>query len=310
MYRVGVKSYVRYKTGYKTRAIGIGGDSASGKHTLADTLTAVLGTGNTVRLHGDDYHRWPREHPAWKSQTHLDPRSNYFRQPVDHILELKSGSSVKKSSYDHALGQFTDPTAVNSNRFVLFEGLHPFVFQRMRDIFDIKIFVMAEEPLRRFWKIRRDTRDRGHPAAEVLAEIERREQDSLQFIQPQEQFADWVMENVMSGEGNPESFEGKPDASWLKVRHRLSSQVVEIEDLTEELTTIKSLTCSWSMEPNLRRQVLEVQGEISAQAVEDIARRLFPELSEMAGIHPTWLPDAKGIQQLIFLCLLFGLEKS
>jgi phosphoribulokinase len=169
---------------------------------------------------------------------------------------------------------------------------------------------MTEEPLRRFWKIRRDSRDRGHPTEDVVSEIERRELDSLQFIQPQEQFADWVMENVMASEGIPETFEGKPDASWLKVRHRLSSQVVEIEDLTEHLTKVSSLTCSWSMEPNLRRQVLEVQGEISAQTVEDIARKLFPELAEIAGIQPTWLTDIKGIQQLIFICLLFGLEKS
>jgi uridine kinase len=310
MYRVGVKSYVRYKSGHKTKAIGIGGDSASGKHTLADTLTAVLGVQNTVRLHGDDYHRWPREHPAWKSQTHLDPRSNYFRQPVDHILELKSGSTIQKSSYDHALGQFTDPSAVSSNWFVLFEGLHPFVFQRMRDIFDIKIFVMAEEPLRRFWKIRRDTRDRGHPESEVLAEIARREQDSQQFIQPQEQFADWVMEYVVAREGNLGSFETEPESSWLKARHRLSSQVVEIEDLTEELKKCNSLSCSWSMEPNLRRQVLEIQGELPAEQVEVIANRLFPELSDMTGIRPIWSENLKGIQQLIFICLLFGLERS
>src|SRR5258708_29956083 len=115
--------------GDKTRAVGSGGDSASGKHPLAELLTGVLGPRNTVRLHGDDYHRWPREHPAWKEQTHLDPRSNYFRQPVDHILELKRGSTVMKSSYDHKHGQFSDPAAVSSNRFVVFEGLHPFVFQ-------------------------------------------------------------------------------------------------------------------------------------------------------------------------------------
>jgi len=192
----------------------------------------------------------------------------------------------------------------------VFEGLHPFVFQRMRDIFDIRIFVSTDEALRRFWKIRRDTRERGHAVEKVTAEMDRRQDDSAQFIQPQEQFADWVLEYSPALEGDPASLEAKPEASWLKARHLISSRIVEIEDLMEELKRVSTVTCAWSMESNLKRQVLGVQGAIPSKQIEMIAENLFPELSDLTGIQPEWEADLKGVNQLIFLCLLFGLEKS
>jgi phosphoribulokinase len=43
------------------------------------------------------------------------------------------------------------------------------------------------------WKIKRDTSKRGYAAEEVLAEMERREPDSRDFIRPQREFADIVV---------------------------------------------------------------------------------------------------------------------
>ena len=303
IYRIGVRSYVQYKARSKTLAIGIGGDSGAGKNTLADVLGEVLGTSNLVVLHGDDYHRWEREHKAWEGVTHLDPRSNYFSEPNEHILNLKNGISIKRKRYDHASGKFTDSEDVDPNNIVLFEGLHPFVFKRMRNVFDIKIFVNTEESLRRLWKVRRDSVERGYEPEKVLSEIEKRMEDSEKFIRPQAKFADWVIEYEPKVEVDPLAEKGDPVE--LRVRHTVSSEVVEIEDLTEELRRrgAEDLRVRWSLEPSLERQVLSVEGELPAQFVREIAYKIFPDLDEFLPAEPAWRGGVHGMNQLVFLTL-------
>jgi uridine kinase len=300
IYMIGVKSFVQYKLLQKVRVIGIGGDSSSGKHTLAETITHLVGTFNSVRLHGDDYHRWPRGHEAWKSLTHLDPRSNYFREPLEHIQELRKGASITRTSYDHTEGKFLEPTTIHSNRYIIFEGLHPFVFQRLRDVFDIKILLSTNEELRRHWKIERDTRLRGHARQQVLSEINRRSEDAKKFIQPQENFADWVIEYSPI---QPKKFDR------LKVAHRISSNVVEIEELVERLSQVDSLKVEWHMEPKLTHQRLEIEGHIPATTVRQIATALFPDFYDLMDPSAHWHADLQGINQLIFIAVFKGLQK-
>ncbi len=293
VYRIGIRSYAQYKTYRPHVVIGIAGDSAAGKHTLADTLTSVTGEGQTVRLHGDDYHRWPREHEAWQSVTHLDPRSNYFQEPVKHLKDLKNGQSVTVAHYDHASGSFSAPEALSSNRFITFEGLHPFVFQGMRDIFDIKIFLDTDENLRRSWKLKRDTEKRGHAKEKVLAEIDRREEDARKYVRPQSAFADWTIQYGMpNGSDN------------LTVRHEVSSDVVEIEGIMDALSQESGWKGTWYMAPDLRRQVIEMEGPLSAEAVERAAHRVFPDLLELIKSKPAWKSGLDGLSQLLFIAVL------
>jgi uridine kinase len=303
VYRIGVRSYVQYKARSKTLALGIGGDSGAGKNTLADVLGGVVGEPNLVVLHGDDYHRWEREDEAWEGLTHLDPRSNYFSEPNEHILNLKNGIPIKRRRYDHGSGKFTDPEHVEPNNIVLFEGLHPFVFKRMRNVFDIKVFVNTEESLRRLWKVRRDSVERGYKPEKVLSEIERRMEDSEKFVRPQAKFADWVIEYEPKAEVDP--LDKKGDPVELRVRHTVSSEVVEIEDLTEELRRRggDQLRVQWSLEPSLERQVLSVEGELPADAVREIAYKVFPDLDEFLLAEPVWRAGVHGMNQLVFLTL-------
>jgi len=303
VYRLGVKSYGRYKTRNKSVAIGIGGDSASGKHTLAEAISAILGQENVVRLHGDDYHRWPRQHEAWQTQTHLDPRSNYFRQPIEQIQALKTGSTIMRASYDHTSGLFSDPIPVIPRTFLLFEGLHPFVFERMREVFNIKIFLATEENLRRRWKVARDTRERGYSPEKVSQEIQKRFEDSERYVQPQAQFADWVIVYSPESDAGPESMEA--EKSPLKVRHTVSSRIVEIEDLIDRLSAYREhLQVRWTMDEDLRHQIFDIQGELDREEVRKTAISLFPDLSDIISPRAEWSSGLQGINQLVLLTLL------
>src|SRR5205807_871052 len=73
-------------------------------------------------------------------------------------------------------------------------GLLGFHTPVMRQFYDLKVYLAPPEDLRRVWKVRRDTSKRGYTADQVLAELELREPDSRDFIRPQREFADIVVQ--------------------------------------------------------------------------------------------------------------------
>jgi phosphoribulokinase len=70
------------------------------------------------------------------------------------------------------------------------EGLLPLHTKLARACFDITVYLDPPEEIRKRWKLRRDTTERGYTREQVLAELERREPESAAFIRPQRQWAD------------------------------------------------------------------------------------------------------------------------
>jgi phosphoribulokinase len=91
------------------------------------------------------------------------------------------------------VGSLVRPDYVQPLEFVIVEGLLGFYTASMRQFYDIKVYLNPPEDLRRIWKIRRDTSKRGYTPEEVIAELEKREPDSRDFIRPQRQYADIVV---------------------------------------------------------------------------------------------------------------------
>ena len=82
------------------------------------------------------------------------------------------------------------PVLVEPRDFVIVEGLLPLHTKLARACFDITVYLDPPEEIRREWKLRRDTADRGYTREQVLAELERREPESAAYIRPQRQWAD------------------------------------------------------------------------------------------------------------------------
>jgi phosphoribulokinase len=86
------------------------------------------------------------------------------------------------------------PEYIRPREFVIVEGLLGFHTAVMRQFYDVKVFLEPPEDLRRVWKIKRDTTKRGYTTEQVSHELEKREPDSRDFIRPQRQFADIVVQ--------------------------------------------------------------------------------------------------------------------
>jgi phosphoribulokinase len=173
--------------------LGIVGDSAAGKTTLTRGIAQVLGEENVTVICTDDYHRYDRKQRAEIGITALHPDCNYLDIMQQHLSLLRTGQPILKPVYSHKTGTFEAPVYIKPAKFVVVEGLLGYSTRGARDCYDVKVYLAPPEPLRAKWKIKRDTMKRGYNAEQVLAELEKREPDSEQYIRPQRQWADMIV---------------------------------------------------------------------------------------------------------------------
>lgn len=173
--------------------LGIVGDSAAGKTTITRGLVNILGADAVTHVCTDDYHKYDRKERAALGITPLRPECNYMDVLEQHMERLHYGQPILKPVYDHSTGTLTRPQYVEPRQFIIVEGLLGFSTPVLRQFYDVKVYLDPPEDMRRLWKIKRDTAKRGYTTEQVLAELQRREPDSRDFIRPQRQCADIVV---------------------------------------------------------------------------------------------------------------------
>jgi phosphoribulokinase len=259
--------------------LGIVGDSASGKTTLSAGVAQILGEAHCTVICTDDYHSMDRQARAASGLSALDPRANYVDVLEQHLRLLRNGEPILKPVYDHTHGTLEPPQYVRPKEFVIAEGLLGYTTRAMRDCYDVKIYLDPEEELRVKWKLHRDTTSRGYTKEEVLASLERRQQNSPSFIHPQRTFADIVIRFQ-----SPKGANGSD--TQLDVRHILRPTLPH-----PDFTPLFDGSSNAGMHLELARDrdgkpvdVLEINGNISdkrAERIEDLLWNLIPEAGHL-----------------------------
>ena len=173
--------------------LAIAGDSAAGKTTITSGLVRALGEEQCTAVCVDDYHRYDRQERKHLGFTALHPDCYYIDIMEQQLQLLATGHPILKPVYDHHTGQLARPEYVEPRRFVIVEGLLPLHTKLAAACFDVTVYLNPPEEIRRNWKIRRDTAQRGYTREQVLAELDRREPESEAYIRPQRRRADIVV---------------------------------------------------------------------------------------------------------------------
>ncbi|MGH9118096.1 MAG: phosphoribulokinase [Acidimicrobiales bacterium] len=173
--------------------LAIAGDSAAGKTTLTQGLVKALAAGTVSSICVDDYHRYDRAERRELPFTPLNPACNYLGIMEQHLQLLALGETILKPVYNHHGGTLDRPVLVEPASNVIVEGLLPLHSRLARACFDLTVYLDPPEEIRRAWKVKRDTRERGYTEAQVLADLDKREPDSAAFIRPQRRWADIVV---------------------------------------------------------------------------------------------------------------------
>ena len=166
----------------------------------------------------------------------------------EQVKALKEGKAVDKPIYNHVTGVFDPAEKIESPEVLILEGLHPFADERVRDMFDFKIYLDISDEVKFAWKIQRDMAERGHSLESIKASIEARKPDFDAFVDPQKQDADVIIQ-VLPTQLIPDDNEGK----ILRVRMIMKENIANFDApfLFDEGSTIswipcgRKLTCSY-----------------------------------------------------------------
>ena len=142
----------------KTTIIGIAGGSGSGKSTFTNRLKSFFGENITVIYH-DNYYR-ANDALSMEERRRINydhPQALETDLLVKHLEELKQGKSVKCPVYDFTQHNRSDKTiTIHPSRVIVVEGILILQDERLRDAFDIKIFVEADADERILRRVVRD----------------------------------------------------------------------------------------------------------------------------------------------------------
>jgi uridine kinase len=174
-------------------SISICGDSGSGKSTVSALVEEILPFDNTLLFETDRYHKWERGSQHYQTHTHLSPEANYLEKMADDAYKLSIGQTIVAVDYDHETGKFTAPDSVAPKPYMILCGLHTLYKENLRAIMNLTLYIDTDEDLKRFWKLTRDTEQRGKTMAQVLASIEARSPDYRAYILPQREYADLII---------------------------------------------------------------------------------------------------------------------
>lgn len=267
---------------------GLVGDSASGKSTLAAGIADILGHDRVTRVCTDDYHRYDRQERARLGITPLHPDCNYMDVLELHLDRLRNGLPILKPVYDHSNGTLARPEYVRPREFVIVDGLLAFYTLRMCECFDVKVYLDPPEDLRRIWKIKRDTTKRGYTVEQVLAELERREKDSAQFIRPQRAHADIVVRFYPPDGVVPERADGR-----LNVRLVLRPTIPhpDFSNVFEYRGTGNRPAVRLVLGRDTGRPVdfLEIDGNVTPEEAAELEEMIWSHLPEAKYLRPDQL---------------------
>lgn len=196
--------------------VGVAGDSGAGKSTLIRELSQLLGSEKVAVIGLDDYHSLNRQERKAVGITPLNPRANNLGLFIEHLYRLRQGEKVLKPVYDHDTGDFGDPEWVEPRPFIICEGLHPFCFGVLAEMYDYRVYYDTHPELKVAWKVQRDAADRGYTVEQVRREIKLRQWDIRSFVEPQWWYADTVVTLLPpAGDGSVIGVELKETCSGL-----------------------------------------------------------------------------------------------
>lgn len=266
--------------------LAIAGDSAAGKTTMTRGLVEALGPDRCVSLCTDDYHRYDRQERKELAFTALHPDCNHLDIMEQHLQLLATGNPVLKPVYDHSTGELVRPELVEPAEFVIVEGLFPLWSKLSRACFDVTVFLDPPEEIRRGWKVARDTSKRGYTEEKVLAELERREEESAAYIRPQRQNADLVVRFA--------PVEGRDDPAGTSLSASLMMRpTIDHPDLNEVLQSGLSRAMHLKLErdPDGRPvETLHVHGYVPREESLGVEKAIWSAL----GAPDTETPECLG----------------
>ena len=150
--------------------IGIAGGTGSGKSTFAAGLKKLFPNEITI-ISYDNYYKSQDHMPMQERvKTNYDcPDALDTELLIEHLTMLREHKTIHIPNYDFCIHTRTDVlTEVAPTPIIIVDGILTFHDERLRNMFDIKIFADADADERILRRLRRDVTERGRDIDGVI----------------------------------------------------------------------------------------------------------------------------------------------
>jgi len=154
--------------------LAITGGSGAGKTTIARALAARLAPRRVALIGEDDYYRCASEIADFNAETHnFDvPAAKDDALLLAHMRRAKAGEGFDKPLYDLATHRRRAETEyIAPADILIIEGIHLLAYPRLRAVFDLSIYIDADESLCLARRLKRDVETRGRTPQSVCAQF-------------------------------------------------------------------------------------------------------------------------------------------
>jgi len=185
----------------KPTIIAIAGASASGKSLFASTvyqeLVAEFGGERIAVLAEDAYYR-SQDHLSMDQRvlTNYDhPAAFEHELLAQHLQQLKEGVAVEMPQYCYKTHtRKAETIRVQSAKVILVEGILLLTDARLREQFNITVFMDTPLDICLLRRIKRDVEERGRTISSITEQYENYVRPAFfEFIAPSKQYADLVV---------------------------------------------------------------------------------------------------------------------
>jgi len=177
--------------------IGIAGGSGSGKTTVVNKIVEALPP-DVVTVIPQDAYYFDNGHLTKEEKLKINfdhPNSIEWTLLIKHLQMLRKGESIKMPNYDYvSCARLNTYDIIKPNRIIIVEGILVLTNKLLRDLMDIKLFVLTDGDDRLMRIITRDTISRGRSLDDVLTHYSKFVKlMHEQFIEPTKKFADVII---------------------------------------------------------------------------------------------------------------------
>ncbi|MBI4932359.1 MAG: uridine kinase [Actinobacteria bacterium] len=176
--------------------IGVAGGTCSGKTTLSEKLAVLAGGEHLALIKLDSYYNAAHDKPLHEREKINYDHPDAFDWDLlnDHLAALAAGATVPVPVYDFTNhDRSSEVRIVRPSPIIVMEGILVLWEPRLRDRFDLKVYVDTDADLRLIRRLRRDVAERGRTTDSIIEQyLETVRPSHDQFIEPSKRHADVI----------------------------------------------------------------------------------------------------------------------
>lgn len=176
--------------------VGVAGGTCSGKTTVAERLAELVGPEHLSLIRLDSYYVDRADQPIEvRAAANYDHPDAFDWDLLDeHLDALLNGGTIEVPVYDYTQHLRSSETIrVQTTRIVVVEGILVLYESRLRDRFDLKVYVDTDADLRLIRRLRRDVAERGRTIDSIVDQYTDTVRPSHElFVEPSKRHADVI----------------------------------------------------------------------------------------------------------------------